>query len=274
VAATETGVVSPPQKVTLPSGKRWYDWRGERYWSVTTITSQGVPKPALLPWGIKCVAEGAADLADQLPALVAKDREAAIKMLKALPYTKTEKAANLGTLVHAAIEAHRLGKPAPPPPADVAAYMVGFEQFLTDFQPEYLATEAPVFSRTQKYAGTLDAIVRMRLPLDEKPGTFIIDAKSGKGVYPEAGLQLAAYRHAEFIGLPDGSEQAMPKVDGTLVLHLTADGYRLIDVRTDDTVFQSFLFVREVFRFLEETSKTILGAEYGPAAKPVTEVRS
>lgn len=258
-------------RVTLPSGKRWYDWRGERYWSVTTIISQGVPKPALLPWGIKMVAEGAADLADQLPALVAHDRDAAIKMLKALPWSKKERAANLGTLIHAAIEAHRLGKPVPAPPADVAPYMTGFERFLADFEPEYVATEAPVFSRTQKYAGTLDAIVRMRLPLTEAPGLYVLDAKSGKGVYPEVGLQLAAYRHAEFIGLPDGSEEPMPPTDGALALHLTDRGYRLIDVRADRDVFQAFLYAREVFRFVESTSKTILGAEYGPAAEQITE---
>lgn len=248
-------------KVTLPSGKRWYDWRGERYWSVTTIISQGVPKPALLPWGIRSVAEGACDLANELPALVAKDREAAVKMLKGLPYAHRDRAADLGTLIHATIEAHRLGKPMPPPPADVAGHMRAFERFLTDFAPEYLATEAPVFSRTQKYAGTLDAIVRLRLPLGEE-GVYILDVKSGKNIYPETGLQLAAYRHAEFIGLPDGDEQPMPESVGALGLHLTATGYRLIEVRADQEVFQTFLYVREVFRFLESTSKTILGTEY------------
>lgn len=255
------------KRVTLPSGKRWYDWRGERYWSVTTIIGQGVPKPALLPWGIKMVAEGAADLADQLPALVAKDREAAIKMLKGLPWSQRDRAANLGTLIHAAIEAHRLGQPFPPIPIDVQGHMAGFEQFLTDFQPEYLATETPVFNRTEHYAGTLDAIVRMTLPLHDEPGVYILDAKSGKGVYPEVGLQLAAYRFAEFIGLPDGDEQPMPRIDGAVALHLTAEGYRLIDVRADEDVFLAFKYVREVFRFLEVTSKTILGLEYGPTAK-------
>jgi hypothetical protein len=249
------------QKVTLPSGKRWYDWRGERYWSVTTIIGSGVPKPALLPWGIKMVVEGAADLADTLPALVKQDREAAVKMLKGLPYAHRDRAANLGTLIHATIEAHRLGKPMPPPPADVAGHMRAFERFLADFTPEYLATEAPVFNRTQKYAGTLDAIVRLKLPTSEV-GDYILDVKSGKNIYPEVGLQLAAYRHAEFIGLPDGDEKPMPACVGALGLHLTATGYRLIEVRADEEVFQTFLYVREVFRFLESTSKTILGVEY------------
>src|SRR3990167_6216175 len=235
-------------KVTLPSGKRWYDWRGERYWSVTTIMGRGVPKPALLPWGIKMVAKGAADLADTLPALVHKDREAAVKMLKALPYAHRDRAANLGTLVHATIEAHRLGKPTPPPPADVAGHMRGFERFLVDFEPDYLATEAPVFNRTQKYAGTLDAIVRLKLPMSDGYGDYILDAKSGKNIYPEIGLQLAAYRYAEFIGLPDGDEQPMPEITGALGLHLTASGYRLIEVRADEEIFNAFLYVREVFK--------------------------
>jgi hypothetical protein len=257
------GAAAEKVRTTLPSGKRWYDWRGERYWSVTTIVGQGVPKPALLPWGIKMVAEGAADLADELPALVRKDRDAAVKMLKGLPWAHRDRAADLGTLLHAAIEAHRLGKPIPPPPVDVAGHMAGFERFLRDFEPEYLSVEAPVFNRAEKYAGTLDAIVRLKLPLQEGYGDYVLDAKTGKAIYPETGLQLAAYRHAEFIGLPDGDEQPMPATVGALGLHLTADGYRLIEVRADEEVFRCFLYVREVFRFLEETSKTILGQAYG-----------
>lgn len=264
-------------RTTLPSGKRWYDWRGERYWSVTTIIGQGIPKPALLPWGIKMVAEGAVSRRSTLAAMLSDCKtpdectegawceacDQTIKWLKGVPYAKRDKAANLGTLLHAAIEAHRLGQPFPPIPADVQGHMAAFEQFLVDFQPEYLATEAPVFNRSQHYAGTLDGLVRLTLPLHDEPGLYVLDAKSGKGVYPEVGLQLSAYSHAEFIGLPDGDEQPMPATDGALALHLTADGYRLIEVRADDEVFTSFLYAREVFRFLEETSKTILGVEYG-----------
>jgi len=52
-------------------------------------------------------------------------------------------------------------------------------------------------------------------------------------------------------------------VDGALCLHLTPEAYRLIEVRADDAVFAAFLYAREVYRWSIETSKTVLGVEYG-----------
>jgi hypothetical protein len=258
--------MTSPKQATTRGGKRTYSWRGEEYWSVTTIIGGGIPKPALLPWGIKMVAEGAADaVADGiLGPMVERDRDGAVRYLKGLPYAKRDAAGDLGTLVHAWIEAWSLKKPMPKPPLPVQPYLKAFQTFLDDFEPTFTATEASVFSKTQKYAGTLDSIATLTLPMHPEPGTYILDAKSGKGVYPEVGLQLAAYRHAEFIGLPDGSEEEMPRVDGALCLHLTPEGYRLIEVRADEEIFNAFLYAREVFRFLQDTSKTVLGLEYGP----------
>lgn len=264
-------MTTPRNATSSRGGKRLYSWRDEAYWSVTTIIGGGVPKPALLPWGIKMVAEGAVEFADQLPAMIAADRDGAIRFLKGLPYATRDKAADLGTLVHEAAEAHALGKPMPPVPDEVRPYLTAFERFLADFQPEILATEASVYNRTEHYAGTLDMIARLTLPLAEDPAVFILDAKSGKGVYPEVGLQLAAYRNAEFIGLPDGSEKEMPAVDGALALHLTVNGYRLLEIRCDDEVYRSFLYAREVFRWQEETSKTVIGTDYGQPVEPKQE---
>jgi len=255
-------MTNPRNATTGKGGKRLYTWRDEAYWSVTTILSGGIPKPALLPWGIKMVAEGAVEFCDQLPAMVAADRDGAIRYLKGLPYAKRDKAADLGTLVHEAAEAHALGKPTPPCDEQVQPYLDSFALFLEDFEPEIIATEASVYHRTEHYAGTLDMIARLTLP-DGESGVYVIDAKSGKAVYPEVALQLSAYRNAEFIGLPDGSEELMPPTDGALALHLTPAGYRLIEVRTDDDVFRSFLYAREVFRWQSETSKTVLGNEHG-----------
>jgi hypothetical protein len=235
------------------TGQRYYTWRGQNYWSVTTIIKGGLPMPALLNWGIKMVAEGAADLADTLPRLVEHDRDAAVKMLKGLPWSNRTRAADLGSLIHAAVEARALGQPMPEPPAIARTRMQAFYDFLADCEPVFLATEASVYNRLERYAGTLDAIVEMF------GRRYLLDYKTGKGVYPEVALQLAAYRYADFIGLPDGSEAPMPKVDAAACLHLPEDGgYELIDVRADPEVFDSFLYVREVYRWQEELSKAVL----------------
>lgn len=255
-----------PRNATSAGSKRYYSWRNERYWSVTTIIGGGVPKPALLPWGIKSVAEGAVAEREIVAAMLAKCEtptecakgefcascDQAVRYLKGIPYAHRDRAADLGTYIHAATEAYALGKPFPTWPPAVRPRMKQFMQFLSDYKPEYEATEASVYNRTERYAGTLDAIMVIG------SRRFVEDTKSGKGVYPEVALQLAAYRHAEFIGVADGSEGPMPETDGAVVLHLTDSEYQLVEVDAGPEVFRSFLYAREVFRWSEETSKRVL----------------
>ena len=251
-------------KTTSPAGQRFYTWRNDNYWSVTTIISGGLPKQALIYWAANQVAEYVCDNPDKVAMLLRPSadtddarqaaRDEAYDFLKRTPWRARDKAADLGTAIHEATEAYVLGKPMPPWTPLVKPRMVQFERFLIDYGPEYQEgmVEAPVFNRTERYAGTLDAIALIggrRLVLDEK---------SGKGVYPDVGLQLAAYRWAEFVGAPDGSENPMPETDGAAVLHLKDDGYDLIEVRADEQVFKSFLYVREVYRFKTDIEKTVL----------------
>lgn len=271
----------PPRNARSSGSKRYYDWKGERFWSVTTILSGGVPKPALLPWGIKSVAEGAvaAVKSGALVPMVEQDEGSAIQFLKGLPYSKRDKAANLGTEIHQAIEIIAQGLPWPDWPLPIRPHMERFRQFVETYKPEWIASEASVYSRTQSYAGTLDGIIRLRgefeHPFDGRltNPVLLIDAKTStepnKGPYPEVGLQLSMYRNAEFMGLPDGNEDPMIPVDGAAVLCIDPEGYRFLGVRTDDVVFTSALYAREVFRWQEETSKTVIG---GPVSRTIDEV--
>lgn len=182
-----------------------------------------------------------------------------------------------------------------PWPEEIAGYRLSFMRFIEDWRPEFLAAEATVFHETQAYAGTLDTIVRLTageilarlvddprgtqeaalrtwlrsIPADA-PVVVIIDFKSGRAVWPEVSLQLAAYAHATFIGAPDGVTRIpMPEVDLGAVLHLRGDGtYQLRLVRIDGQIFQAFCFAREVFRFQIETSKTVLMQDLTPAHAP------
>jgi len=216
-----------------------------------------VPKPALLHWGIKMVAEGAAGLAKAMPALLDElGKDGLIRHLKGLPYAQRDTAANMGSAIHSAAEAYVLEQPYPVVPTDQEPYMTAFRDWLEDFEPVFEAVEAPCFSRSQRYAGTLDAII----VVDGQK--LLIDYKTGKGVYPEVGLQLAAYRYAEtFLGMPDASEAPMPEVDGCAVVHLKPNGtYDFIPIRADQEVWRAFLYAREVFRFLNETATSVVGA--------------
>ena len=245
--------MAAPKRSAKRGSKRFYSWRGKNHWSVTTIIDGGIPKRALIYWSANEVAGYVVANIDEVAALIAKDPEGAYDLLKRTPWRSKEKAADAGTAIHEAVEAYTLGRPMPTWPEPVAAKMAHYERFLADYQPVFHMTEASVYNATERYAGTLDAIVTIG------GRTLVFDMKSGKGVYPEVGLQLAAYRFAEFVGLPDGSEAPMPETDGAVALHLTDEDYDLLEIRADQTVFKSFLYTREVVRFIEETSKSVVG---------------
>lgn len=266
-------------------GGRFYVWgRGERYWSVTTILS-ALPKDALKFWAAKVVAEFAFD---RSKTWFTMGRDEAIDWLKREPLRFTGERADYGSAVHAAAEAYAIGRPLRGDFSDEERAAAGqFLRYVKLLSPRFIASEASVYSRTQKYAGTLDSIVEIelerllsiwgpglipwrppegrtfvRLLVDYKTGG---DIEEGKGVYPEVALQLSAYAHAEFMGAPNGIEVPLPEVDGAAVLHIQAGGWRLVPVDAlRDDVFKAFLFVREVFRWREVISKEVLGTELLP----------
>lgn len=266
-----------PRNAESVGSKRLYSdpLTGEKFWSVTTIIGGGLPKPALLPWGIKSVAEVAVAKRKTLLAMTSECEtggnctpgdwcsscDAAVRWLKSAPYQQRDKAADLGTKIHEAAEAYKLGKPMPPWPDDIAPSMAQFERFLLAFAPTFEQVEQTVYHRAQRYAGTLDAILTLS---DGK--RVIVDYKTGKAVYPEVALQLAAYRYAEYMRLPDNTEAPVPEVDAAAVLHLLPGSWQFIDVRADQEVFTAFLYARETFRFMEELSKRVIGEALLPTA--------
>lgn len=280
-----------PKNARKTSAGRLYEWRSpsagigdppERFWSVTTILKGGLPSPQLTAWGMREVAEYAVANHAQLASMLRTVRvhrtdqglyivsdpdavQAAIDWLKGAPYRTRDRKADIGTAVHQAAEAHVLGKPWPKPAEDVAPYVEQFHRFIAEFEPTFELTEASVYNRKEAYAGTLDAIVSI-----PNRGRALIDYKTtGKGVYPEHALQLAMYRFAEFIGLPDGTEAPMPEVDGCAVLWLAPDTYELVPVTADETVFTFAKYIREGFRWMEEFSKSVVGQ---PLPVPTKEV--
>lgn len=82
-----------------------------------------------------------------------------------------------------------------------------------------------------------------------------------RGVYPEAGIQLSAYRKARYGWLSDGTRVEMPPRHSVgVVLHLRPEGYRLYPVACGDDVFEVFGHIRRVAEFQTGPAKTIVGA--------------
>lgn len=212
-----------------------YKLDGQWVPGVTTILGKGIAKPFLVDWAAKEVARYAADNLDVLNAL--DDADARFDLLKSAHNRHRDKAATRGTDVHALAEKVLHGETVDIPD-HLTGYVEGYVRFLDQWQPVPVLTERPCANRAIWYAGTPDAIVT--LPSGER---LLMDWKTGKRIYGEAALQLAAYRNAEFYLDEAGTEQPMPEVDGLMVVHVTPTGtdpYRVADA---DAAWKDFRHV-------------------------------
>lgn len=165
--ATTNGYQSPPSPPAHrgQGGSRWYHWLREdgkmieRFWSVTHIIDNGIPKEALVGWAAKQTALAAVDNLDIVQAMLAKgQREQAIKYLTDARFETTRVAKLTGSQIHEAMEAYHLGRPFAGVPDAVRPYYEALLRLLEAQKPIVLATEAQVLNRSRRYGGTLDGI--------------------------------------------------------------------------------------------------------------------
>lgn len=173
--------------------------------SVTTILGV-ISKPALIKWAENttkaAVVEAAADLYVDLQRTPPMSRVAYVTSLehrlgKARQTQRdTNKALEIGSQTHALIEwtlQRQLGQVVGPRPAATSqaewAFMA-FEDWAKSVNLRPIFTEQVVWSRTHKYAGTIDLLA------DVDGKRTLIDFKTSKGIYAEYELQTAAYQHA------------------------------------------------------------------------------
>jgi len=264
-----------PDRIPQPS-QGWYRVPGTdiKLRRVTTILSQGFPKPQLVFWAANLTAE---DAFATLPKLVAAslhpaEKEAAYDWLRKGHIRKKDERAEIGGAVHDVIEAKVLGNPIPESfltDDEIAPFIDHFLRFVEEWEIEFEASEMVVGNLTDGWAGTLDYLFRSRLIarlLKVPPQTlFVGDTKTGgeldeKGVYPEAGAQMSAYRRAEVAWLRDGTQIPMPKVhDVGIVLHLRPGGYRPMPLKCGDDVYEVFRHVQAVAEFQRALSKSVVG---------------
>lgn len=168
--------------------------------------------------------------------------------------------------------------------ADVIETMLDrFDGWLQRFSPSFQATEVTVYSPRYGYAGTCDGFLTIdgtRFIIDYKTSREPYDSKGKpKTPYPEqVGLQLAAYRYAELAAvwrprvherfrrryyLLGQTEQEMaqpvPEVDSGLVIHVTPEACEAFPINCDRRAHKAFLHVIEAFRWVNETSKQVMG---------------
>ena len=147
--------------------------------SVTNVIGI-LDKPALPRWSAKMVAERAAQMKRSLSSM---DDGDIVDMLKAVPWQRSNRAAERGTDIHEYLEARLNAWEPGELSVDAEPYRAAADEWLGR-DIEIVATELTAFHPA--YAGTMDFVARI-------DGRLTIgDFKTSKAIYDEAALQLAA----------------------------------------------------------------------------------
>jgi len=207
--------------------------RGNFYWinkapfaSVTQIL-KAIDKPALRYWFGK-----------EVYYAMVKNPTLGEKEALSAPYKTSGKARERGKTIHSVVEAYKSSKTVIETiPEEFKGYVKAFYGWIEGEKIKIEEREKTVVSKKHNYAGTLDLLV-----LKDK-SRWIIDVKTGKDIYPEAFLQLSAYKHAL-------EEDTEIKVDRIGVLLLQENGKHKFAEGEDN--FEVFLAIKKLWEFLNK----------------------
>jgi hypothetical protein len=168
-------------------------------WSVTTILSQTIAKPALLLWYNKMGREA---VRQKLSSSVGKTLtqeglDSALREAAKRPSKTSDTAAALGSRAHDLISEYIRNKIednnlSVSVPQELNQVWDSFLQFEEEFGIyKWIASEFGIYSEAFGYAGSVDA-----LALTSSGKFILIDFKTSKSLYPEHAMQVCAYANA------------------------------------------------------------------------------
>lgn len=231
-----------------------YQLAGEDVPGVTTIVGL-LDKPALVGWAARETAAYADEHWDRLALMRSADR---IRELERARFGTNQRAILRGSRIHWMAEQMQHGYPITDCPPELEPDVRAVAELLDRWKAVPVLTEAPVASLEHWYAGTVDAVM-------QAPGlpTAVWDWKTGRGVYDEVALQLAAYARCDLrleevpqVGPRGGRrpslwvERPMVELDDparSYVVHVRDGVAALHPVDTDDDVFAAFRHLSEVW---------------------------
>lgn len=230
---------------------RWND--GPLVPGVTTVQGMKDKSGPLVGWAKREVAACAVRNIDMLQQMVQTGGpDAALQWLKNLPDYQRDSSADLGSRVHSLAEAIALGHD--PDIGEVEAPFIEAyrRDFLERHRPVFLSVEFMVYSQRYLYGGTADAAV----VIDGE--TWLIDYKTGTGVYPDTALQLAALRWADWLGRDgDPKKYRIPQATRFGVVHIRPEGAQLIPYSVTEDDFLAFLACRQLYTWVNERAPRI-----------------
>lgn len=281
---TETTIVlerGAPQRHHDDIDDRYYLYppTGELFPSYSTISDATWYKPWIAPWMTRKTAECCINDIALIAGLVGEGKhDEAREHIAAASEREWTIKANAGTFVHDVQGTLILRGSRPPEQRDsipipdlperlagvlydeepieqvTTAMINGFHQFCKIWNPEFLASEMPVYHPELKCAGTLDMIVIIpdaKIIRSKATGKYIlvhcksssvrlcIDTKTGREPGSLIWEQLAFYRRCKVCDIGLGNLRPMLKTDAGAVLHLRpefANGFQLILVAKEDDI--------------------------------------
>lgn len=225
---------------------------GERVPGVTSILSKSIPKQRVLtPWAGRQAGDYVLDHWPELEAMKPSERYKAV----AGAHRRSNEAAKVrGTKVHRLGSAVASGAEVVVP-GELVGYVEAYTQFLFDYDVTVFLDEAVVWSKTHGYCGTLDTGAMLDTQ-DKVAEHWLIDVKTGSGVYDDVAFQLAAYRFADvWVEYPDEGdpiEHEMSVFDRCGVLHVREDGYSLHEVEVTEETHRGFLYLKQTAEVLAD----------------------
>lgn len=253
-----------------------YTYEGVRYPGVTTILGSLDKSGPLMGWAARETATAAVKLAADLPKMIEATGEAGVvKMLSSRSSWTRDTAAQLGTEVHALADLIVQGKPLPPLTDTQRARVEHYARWWEASGWTLRLSEAMVVHKGDNeeggWGGTFDLLAR-----DRDGRTVLADVKTGKAVYKEAVLQLAAYGMASLVqpynddvlvahgdhpldsysydGCPRCQAEKvypMPLPDRYVILHVTAEGVREVEVAVGTAERMAFLACLDLYHWIE-----------------------
>jgi len=246
---------NPVAADTKKDGTRTYLYppTGEAFPSVTTVLGATEAKPYLTAWSAGIAAEYAVDnLRDLAGTRQVLGRAEAVKLAKKQSELIRDRKRDTGGYVHDMVESLVLWQASPEGRGrdlslpllpdhlqgadydgesvdDVAEWMIeGYLNWVSDFQPEFLAAEMTVYNAELRVAGTLDEIVRLHGLTVGRAGRFVpgpgldccVDVKTGKHLDATVPEQITLYRRMREARMPLGDLVPMPPTHCGAVLHL------------------------------------------------------
>lgn len=246
-----------------------YYLRGEKLDGVTTLLSNGLPKPALVNWAANTTAEFAVNHWDELAEMAVADR---LKDLKAARFADRDAAAQRGTEVHELAERLARGEEVEVPDA-IRGHVESARDFLDDFEVEVILSETSCVHQAAQYAGTFDLLLTSR----KFPGRVILaDWKTNRsGIYPETALQLTAYARSTHYLDADGQLQPISELGITdcWAIWIRSDGYEVYPMSNTDETWKAFGHIVAVAR-TSANAQVNSGWKGSPLSLPIVTVEA